>query len=183
MMVFPFIEHLRYRRRLRKTVGRNVSVGSGFNCGNGSYLWAPRQLTLGNNVSVGSNVRIEVDGVIGDAVLIANSAAIVGRADHAIEEVGVPIRDAAWVGTNPDQQSRPVVIGSDIWIGYGATITSGVTLGDGCIVGAGSVVTRDIPQNAIVAGNPAKIVRMRFDQTDADRHWELLLSKGIRKIT
>ena len=57
-----------------------------------------------------------------------------------------------------------VIIGSDVWIGTGATILSGVTIGHGAVIAARSVVTRDIPPYAIVAGVPAKVVKYRFDQ-------------------
>lgn len=54
-------------------------------------------------------------------------------------------------------------IGNDVWIGYGATILSGVTIGDGAVIGAGTVVVKDVLPYAIVAGNPARLVRFRFD--------------------
>jgi acetyltransferase-like isoleucine patch superfamily enzyme len=57
-----------------------------------------------------------------------------------------------------------VVIGNDVYIGYHATILSGVAIGDGAGIGAGSVVTKDIPPYAIVAGNPAQIIRYRFGE-------------------
>lgn len=57
-----------------------------------------------------------------------------------------------------------VVIGNDVWIAFGTTILSGVTIGDGAAIGACSVVTRDVPPYAIVAGNPARIIRVRFDE-------------------
>lgn len=60
-------------------------------------------------------------------------------------------------------QGRDTVIGHDVWIGHNAIILPGVTLGHGVIVGAGAVVTRDMPDFAVVAGNPAQVVRMRFD--------------------
>jgi acetyltransferase-like isoleucine patch superfamily enzyme len=56
-----------------------------------------------------------------------------------------------------------VVIGNDVWIGFGATILSGVTIGDGAAIGACSLVIRDVPPYAIVAGNPAQVIRHRFD--------------------
>jgi len=56
-----------------------------------------------------------------------------------------------------------VIIGSDVWIGYGAIILSGVRIGDGAAIGAGSVVTTDVEPYCIVAGNPARTIRKRFD--------------------
>lgn len=58
----------------------------------------------------------------------------------------------------------PVRIGSDAWVGYGATIMGGVRIGDGAVVAACSVVTRDVEPYAIVGGNPAKVLRYRFDE-------------------
>jgi acetyltransferase-like isoleucine patch superfamily enzyme len=55
-----------------------------------------------------------------------------------------------------------VKIGSDVWVGRGATILSGVTIGDGAVVGAHSLVARDVPPYAVVAGNPAKVLKYRF---------------------
>lgn len=57
----------------------------------------------------------------------------------------------------------PVRIGHDVWIGAGAHLMSGVSVGDGAIVGAGAVVTRDVAPYAVVAGNPARLIRYRFD--------------------
>jgi acetyltransferase-like isoleucine patch superfamily enzyme len=56
----------------------------------------------------------------------------------------------------------PVVVGNDVWAGYGATILSGVNIGDGAVIAAGSVVVRDVPPYAIVSGVPAKVLRYRF---------------------
>jgi len=55
-------------------------------------------------------------------------------------------------------------IGHDVWIGHAAVIMPGVTVGNGAIVAAGTVVTRDVPAYAIVAGNPGSVVRYRFDE-------------------
>jgi acetyltransferase-like isoleucine patch superfamily enzyme len=56
---------------------------------------------------------------------------------------------------------RDVEVGSNVWIGYGACVLRGVRVGDNSIVGTNSVVTRDVPANAVVAGIPARVIRMR----------------------
>jgi maltose O-acetyltransferase len=58
-----------------------------------------------------------------------------------------------------EETARPIVIGDDVWIGGGAIILAGVTVGDRSVIGAGSVVTKDVPSDVVVVGNPAKIVR------------------------
>lgn len=67
-------------------------------------------------------------------------------------------------GTADDHSSKgDVDIGSDVWIGQGVTILSGVRVGDGAVLAAQSVVTKDVPPYAVVAGNPARVIRLRFD--------------------
>lgn len=57
------------------------------------------------------------------------------------------------------ETARPIVIGDDVWIGGGAIVLAGITVGDRAVVGAGAVVTKDVPPDVVVVGNPAKIVR------------------------
>jgi carbonic anhydrase/acetyltransferase-like protein (isoleucine patch superfamily) len=61
------------------------------------------------------------------------------------------------------------MIGNDVYVGVGAIVLSGVSIADGAVVGAGAVVTRSVPAYAIVAGNPARIVRYRFDEQTRER--------------
>lgn len=61
------------------------------------------------------------------------------------------------------RRSRHVRIGHDVWIGHGAIVLSGRNIGTGAVIGAGAIVTRDVPDYAVAVGNPARIIRMRFD--------------------
>lgn len=61
------------------------------------------------------------------------------------------------------------IVGNDVWIGYDALIMPGITVGDGAIIATRSVVTKDVPPYAVVAGNPAKVVKMRFDPRTIER--------------
>lgn len=77
-----------------------------------------------------------------------------------------------------DTTRGDVTIGHDVWLGSQAMILSGVTIGTGAVVAARAVVTRDVPPYAIVGGNPARVLRLRFDEADiaallASRWWEL----------
>jgi acetyltransferase-like isoleucine patch superfamily enzyme len=82
--------------------------------------------------------------------------------DHGVVEVERPIRLQGIY-------KRDVVVGSNVWIGYGACVLRGVQVGDNSIIGTNSVVTRDVPANAVVAGIPARVIRMR--EAPAQLRW------------
>jgi acetyltransferase-like isoleucine patch superfamily enzyme len=98
---------------------------------------------------------------IGEQCVIADRAMFIDF-DHGVVEVERPIRLQGIY-------KRDVEVGSNVWIGYGACILRGVRVGDNSIVGTNSVVTRDVPANAVVAGVPARIVRMR--EAPAELRW------------
>ena len=82
--------------------------------------------------------------------------------------------------------ARPPVVGNDVWIGSHATILQGVCIGDGAIVAAGAVVTREVPPYAIVAGVPARVLRMRFEPREIEYllslcWWDLPLPELVSK--
>jgi len=135
----------------------------------GTKVWSPnRRICLGDRVQFGVGCVIQTDLVVGDSVLIASGVAIIGRRDHATDEVGVTM----WSSSRSPCEG--VVIGDDVWIGHGCIILDGVAIGRGAIVAAGSVVTRDVPAYGVVAGVPARVARMRFTPEQISRHEQLL---------
>jgi acetyltransferase-like isoleucine patch superfamily enzyme len=164
----------------RIALRRNVVVGTDFHVGPGSVVWAPRALDIGRDVYLGKNVTIQADGIVGDGVLFANLSGLVGRNDHDLGEIGTSIRRSRWVGDFPAELSLRTVIGSDVWIGYGAIVLSGVTIGDSSVIAAGAVVVGDIPSNSIAVGSPARVVRSRFTDEDLKLHWDQLVASGHR---
>jgi acetyltransferase-like isoleucine patch superfamily enzyme len=99
---------------------------------------------------------------IGEQCVIADRAMFIDF-DHGVVEVERPIR-------RQGIYKRDVEVGSNVWIGYGACILRGVRIGDNSIVGTNSVVTRDVPANAVVGGIPARVLRMR--EAPANLRWE-----------
>jgi acetyltransferase-like isoleucine patch superfamily enzyme len=133
------------------------------------YIWSPhRDVIIGNNVQSGPNCIIQTDAHFGNNILMAHQVSFVGRDDHRIDVVG----KAIW--QTPRGDAHRVIVDDDVWIGHGAIILSGVTIGRGAVVAAGSVVTKDVPRYAIVGGNPAKVIKMRFNEEQICEHERLL---------
>lgn len=150
-----------------------VTVGARFHVGMLSYISSVGGLSIGDDVYVGKFCSIQVNGQIGDGVLIANNVGIVGRRDHDMRTMGVSIRQAPWIGDTPALAADPrnsVTICSDVWIGYGATVLSGIMVGRGAVISAGAVVIEDVPPYTIVSGNPARPVGRRFTDAQAAAH-------------
>ncbi len=108
------------------------------------------QVNIGKNVLLNDRCEIYCSCriVIGNDTVISNNCVIRDSDIHKL------------MNENIDRpNSKEVVIGNNVWIGTNSIILKGVTIGDGAVIGAGSVVTKDVPANCLVAGNPAKVIR------------------------
>jgi acetyltransferase-like isoleucine patch superfamily enzyme len=178
--IFELGRLLRNQIFLRFAVRKNVIFGQNLHVGPGSIIEAPHRLNIGEDVYIGKNCTIECDGAIGNHVLIANMVGLIGRYDHDYSVVGVPIRQSPWIG-DPDYdgpgKGLEIIVEDDVWIGYGAILLTGIKVGRGAIIAAGSVVTRDVPPYAIVAGMPAKVLSYRYSSQQIAEHEKKLYSE------
>ena len=110
--------------------------------------------SLGDYSGIGINARIHGDCTIGDHVMMGPDVVII-TSNHSFDRTDIPMMFQGF------EEERPVIIGNDVWIGERVIILPGVHVGDGAILAAGAVVTKDVPPYAIVAGVPAKMIKMR----------------------
>jgi len=115
-------------------------------------LYGDPKIIIGNNFYMNADCHLLGEITIGDDVQIGPQTVIWGR-DHLFAKK-----------TKINQQGylrASITIGNDVWIGAHVTILKGIKIGNGAVIGAGSVITKNIPNNAIIVGNPGKIVRYR----------------------
>ena len=147
-----------------------VKVGKDFYCGRNLYI-KPNTVSVGNSVYFGNYCHLSAGEIlIDDYVMLASYVSIVGG-DHIYNRSGKTM-----INSKRGEQ-KTVVIEKDVWVGHGAIIMHGVTLHEGCIVSAGSIVLKDVQPYSIVAGNPAKKIKNRFESTEEN----IYHSKSIRE--
>lgn len=151
----------------------NVKAASNLVVGANCFLTAPDELVIESDVSFGRNCWIACNGSIGRGCLISSYVNFVGRHDHDAMYTGKYIIHSPWIydaGVESKSKKNAIVVGEDVWIGFGATILSGVVIGKGAIIGARAVVTKDVDPYCIVVGFPAKAVGKRFSEEDIEAH-------------
>lgn len=114
-------------------------------------------LKIGNGTYIGEYNNIRAGGgsiTIGDNCSISQHISIIAS-NHGIKK-GELVKNQKWITDN-----NYVSIGNDVWIGANTVILPGVSIHDGAIIGAGSVITKDVPANAVVVGNPARVIKYR----------------------
>ncbi|MCX7715268.1 MAG: acetyltransferase [Clostridia bacterium] len=160
---------MKYYKSKFKRCGENVIIDR--NC----TFYGAENICIGDNVYINANAvfmttRSTIE--IGNNVMFGANVCVV-TGDHRIDVVG---RRMMEVTEKLPENDRPVKICDDVWIGSNVTILKGVTIGRGSVIGAGSVVTKSVEPYSVCVGNPARIMRKRFDERTIREH-EYLLSR------
>ena len=129
--------------------GKNVVIYPGV------WITPGRNLRVGDNVDIAKDVIITTSGGvdIGERTLIGYRTQILSS-NHTIPPIGQPFPISG-------DDHKKITIGKDVWIGANCIITAGVNIGDGAVICAGAVVTKNVKENTIVGGVPAKIIKYR----------------------
>lgn len=136
-------------KTIAKKCGDNVSIQP--DC----YIFSPENLEIGDNVSIHPMCYIDATGEIsiGNDVSIAHAVTIMSTS-HGFDSHDVPIKDQPIL-------KKKVYISNNVWVGAKATILCGINVASGAVIGAASVVTKDIKENTVNVGVPAKVVKER----------------------
>ena len=120
----------------------------------GVYFGSGAEVEIGDYSGLGPNCRITPDIKIGNYVMMAPDLLVL-RANHRFDDPDTPI------GLQGVEPAPPCVIGDNVWIGQRVTIVPGRRIASGTVVAACAVVTKDFPENMIIGGNPARVIRPR----------------------
>lgn len=135
-------------KALFKYAGKNINIEKG------AYFSDGSQIEIGDNSGIGVNCQVCGPVKIGDNVMMGPEVIIL-TINHKYDRLDISMLEQG------HQPSEPVTIADDVWIGTRAIILPGVSIGKGAIIGAAAVVTKNVPEYAIVCGNPASVIKYR----------------------
>ena len=145
-------------------LGSNARIhGSLTACGDGTI-----EMGTDSKIGPGSQIRCVNKVVFGDLSAMATNCVISDNNNHPVNpydrEIMRTTPSGSFERSWKNSDNAPIIIGRNVWIGENVRICKGVTIGDGSVIAANSVVTKDVPTNAVAAGNPAKIVKTDIDK-------------------
>jgi Acetyltransferase (isoleucine patch superfamily) len=135
-----------WRRLLLRCFG--AEVGEGSHIYPKAVIWAPWNLRMGKGACIGDGAEVYNPSLIqiGDYAIISQQSYLCG-ASHDYRRWDFPMI------------SRPITIGPHAWIAARAIVSMGINIGEGCVIGAGSIVTRNMPEWSVCAGNPCEVIK------------------------
>ena len=160
-----------FKKSLCKKCGKNVSIR--MKC---KANW--QRLSIGSNVFINEGALFlnhKADIEIGNHVIFGPNVTVI-TGNHRFDIVGRTI-DSIKDCEKREEDDSEVRFCGDNWIGANVVILKGVIIGEGAVIGAGSVVTKDVPAYAIMAGNPARLIKYRFKNEEIELHRKVLNEK------
>ena len=154
---FSFGGKLAKKLRAATAKGFIRSCGKNVNIEHGAHISS--KLSIGDNSGIGVDCHCGGALTVGNDVMMGPECVIISR-NHDFSRTDIPMRLQGFM------EEEPVTIGNDVWLGRRVMIMPGVHIGNGCIIAAGAVVTKDVPDYAIVGGVPARIIRFRNGETN-----------------
>lgn len=152
--ILPDSDKSKISRKLRARAVKLIVLKCGKNVNVSKSATFGSHIQIGDNSGIGKNAAINGKVIIGKNVMMGPDVMMYTR-NHSFDRLDIPMCEQGV------SQEKPIIIGDDIWIGARCIILGGVTVGNGAVIGAGSVVTKDVQPYAVVAGNPAKMIRDR----------------------
>jgi acetyltransferase-like isoleucine patch superfamily enzyme len=159
--LFTFTDKIRWNSYYKSIAPNFKNFGESVVIDYGVQFGSPQNISIGNSVFIGKNVNINAGK--GGSIVVKDNVAI-GAYSTIITWNLNNLNNRSLIRSKNNNIFKDVEIGTGVGIGYNVTINPGVKLGDGCEIAAGSVITRDVPPFAIMAGSPAVIVGMRSSQ-------------------
>lgn len=130
-----------------------------------AFFHSGRNISLGDRSGIGENAKLRGIITIGNDVMIGEDVLMI-TANHKYKRTDIPMCEQGFT------EEKPIIIGNDVWIGSRVIILAGVKVGKGAIIGAGAVVAKDVPERAIVVGNPAKVIKFRKETNNTSECYE-----------
>ena len=153
----PISRRMKYAKWIRVFFAKKILryCGKNVNIERGAYFTPNVSIDDYSGIGVDCEMNaVDAEIIIGKYVMMGPEV-IVYTVNHNYSDITVPMQQQG------STKGENVIIGDDVWIGRRAIIMPGVKIGNGCIIGANSVVTKSIPEYAVVGGSPAKIIKMR----------------------
>lgn len=142
-------ENARRDRLIRELIGT---------CGKEIYIEAPFRCDYGSNIEVGENFYSNYNLTILDVAKVKIGSNVMFAPNVSVYTAGHPLHPGS--RNSGYEYGISVTIGDNVWVGGNVVINPGVHIGNNAVIGSGSVVTKDIPANALAAGNPCRVIRM-----------------------
>ena len=158
------LRHIYWSNRLRNS-GKNLQFRKGSGIGYPDLIDVGDNFILGNSSLITANSSYGI--FIGNNVAIARNV-LIHSANHSFDEINIPIMQQKIISPKLEynNKSYSVIIKDNVWIGSQSVILPGAIIESGCVVSSGSIVAGNFPENSVIMGNPARVIKSRIVNKD-----------------